>query len=90
MAPERALHLPLLAPFRKRVPLRMHLKARVVVDARGTLGVDLLGGQESFRIRPLLDANAWAVVPAEADALDAGAAVEVVGLGHLQPLAVRA
>jgi molybdopterin molybdotransferase len=90
MAQERALHLPLLAPFRKRVPLRMHLKARVVVDARGTLGVDLLGGQESFRIRPLLDANAWAVVPAEADALDAGAAVEVVGLGHLQPLAVRA
>jgi molybdopterin molybdotransferase len=90
MAPERALRLPLRAPHRKRVPLRMHLKARVVADAHGMLGVELLGGQESFRIRPLLDANAWAVVPAEAETLDAGAPVEVVGLGHLQPLAVHA
>ena len=50
----------------------------------------LLGGQESFRIRPLIDANAWAVIPAGVDALDAGAPVEVVGRGHLEPIPLEA
>jgi molybdopterin molybdotransferase len=90
MATERAMRLALVAPYSKRVPLRMHLKARVAADATGRLGVELLGGQESFRIRPLLDTNAWAVIPAEVQALDAGSPVEVVGLGHLQPVAIPA
>jgi molybdopterin molybdotransferase len=61
---EAPLRLPLLAPYSKRVPLRMHLKARVEVDGDARLGVRILGGQESFRILPLLSANAWAVLPA--------------------------
>ena len=46
--------------------------------------MEVLDGQESYRIRPLSDANAWAVVPADVDALPAGALVDVQGLGHLE------
>lgn len=90
MAPEPDLRLPLAAAYGKRVPLRMHLKARVRLDADARAVVDILGGQESFRIRPLLDANAWAVVDADVDALAAGACVRVASLGHLEPIAVVA
>lgn len=87
---ERALRLPLAAPYAKRVPLRMHLKARVALDDLGQARVHVCGGQESFRIRPLLDANAWAVVPAEVDTMDAGASVDVFGRGHLEPVFLEA
>ena len=86
MPDERVVELPLLAPYAKRAPLRMHLKARVVLDADARACVEILGGQESFRIRPLLDANAWAVVPADVDTLPAGERVRVVGRGHLEPI----
>ena len=86
MGPEREVLLPLLAPYAKRVPLRMHLKARIVIDGDARACVEVLGGQESFRIRPLLGANAWAVVPADVDALAAGARVRVASRGHLEPL----
>lgn len=85
MPDEVPLHLPLRAAYAKRVPLRMHLKARIAMDAESGVCVDLLGGQESFRIRPLLEANAWAVVPAGVDALAAGDPVRVVSRGHLEP-----
>ncbi|GAB6195266.1 molybdopterin molybdotransferase MoeA [Lysobacter xanthus] len=87
---EQVRRLPLLAPYAKRVPLRMHLKARVALDSAGRAAVEILGGQESFRIRPLLDANAWAVVDADVDALDAGAPVQVVTRGHLDALEIAA
>jgi molybdopterin molybdotransferase len=90
MAPERTMRLPLRSAYTKRVPLRMHLKARVAFDAANGLGVEILGGQESFRILPLLASNAWAVVPADVERLEAGALVDVVSRGHLRPLAIGA
>ena len=80
LAPERPLRLPLAAPARKKPGLRFLQKARVVVDGQGRLQVRLLAGQESFRIAPLLAANAWAVLDEEATHLPAGALVEVRGL----------
>lgn len=80
----------LLKPYSKKPRLRFHLKSRLHVDAQGRLGVEVLEGQESYRIRPLASANAWAVVPAEIDALPAGALVDVYGMGHLEfPLPCR-
>lgn len=90
LPPERAFRLPLAEPYRKRFPLRMHLKARVAADDEGVARVHPLNGQESFRIRPLLDANAWAVVPADTEALEAGDFVHVVPRGHLEPLGLEA
>lgn len=86
LAPEQAWRLPLASDYAKRVPLRMHLKARVALDETGRAVVHVLGGQESFRIKPLLHANAWAVVPAAVDRLEAGEPVEVFSRGHLDAL----
>lgn len=84
LAPEPPLRMPLRARFDKQAPLRCFLKGSVAIDAGGQLWASVLPGQESFRIRPLLDANAWVVVPEDAPLTDAGTLVDVYGLGHLQ------
>lgn len=80
---ETPWRVPLAKDFSKKPRLRFHLKARVAMDAQGGLSVQVLEGQESYRIRSLAAANAWAVIPAGADALPAGSLVDVCGLGHL-------
>ncbi|MEY2161209.1 molybdopterin molybdotransferase MoeA [Rhodanobacter sp. FW106-PBR-LB-2-11] len=80
--------VPLAADYAKKPRLRFHLKARVVLDAQGHLVARVLPGQESYRIRPLAEANAWVVVPLDAQALPAGTLVEVCGLGHLESPAI--
>jgi len=81
---ERPLRLPLRERFEKRVPLRCFLKGRLALNGDGQLQATVLPGQESFRLRPLLDTNAWIVLAEDADACDAGSLVDVYGLGHLQ------
>jgi molybdopterin molybdotransferase len=81
---ERPWRVPLAADYAKKPRLRFHLKSRVGVYGAGRLAVTALRGQESYRIRPLAEANAWAVVPVEATALPAGTLVDVYGLGHLE------
>jgi molybdopterin molybdotransferase len=78
---ERPLRLPLLAAARKKTPFRFFQKARLGFDGEGRVAVELLSGQESFRIRPLAQANAWAVLPEDADAFPAGTLIDVHGLG---------
>ncbi|TAL92986.1 MAG: molybdopterin molybdenumtransferase MoeA [Rhodanobacter sp.] len=86
---ERPLRLPLRERFAKRVPLRCFLKGKVILTANGQLCATVLPGQESFKIRPLLDANAWVVVAEDADICEAGSLVDVYGLGHLQPAMIE-
>lgn len=78
--PERPLRLPLAHAVRKKAGLLYFQKARALPDARGRLQVQVLPGQESFRIRPMLDANAWAVLDAGVERLPAGSLVDVYGL----------
>lgn len=85
LAPERPLRLPLARAQDKKAGLRFHLKGRVDCDRTGQLRVSALQGQESFRIHPLLAANAWIVMDAETVSLQAGELVEVYSPGHLQP-----
>lgn len=82
LPPERAWSLPLLHHARKKPGFRLHQKARVVLGSDARLGVELLPGQESFKTRPLLAANAWAALPAESCELPAGSLIEVLPLGH--------
>ncbi len=77
---EQPLLLPLAAEVRKKPGLRFFLKARVALDDRAGLQVDVMAGQESFRIKPLLASNAWAVLDAGAETLQAGTPVPVFGL----------
>lgn len=82
MTPERPIRVPLAAKYRKRAALRFHLKGRLEVDGTGRLQARVLPGQESFRILPLLAANAWIVVPEDAPSPEAGDLVDIYGLGH--------
>lgn len=72
--------------YAKKPRLRFYLKARVDLDAEGRLAATVLAGQESYRIRPLAEANAWAVAPVDAGHLPPGACVDVYSLGHLENL----
>ncbi len=78
--PERALRLPSVGPVQKKAGLQCFFKAHVGLDAAGRLQVRVLQGQESFRIRPLLAANAWAELDAASEGYSAGDKVEVYGL----------
>ena len=53
------------------------------IDGEGRAFADVLPGQESFRLRPLLLSNAWLQRPGEPTTLPAGHAVAVFPLGHL-------
>jgi molybdopterin molybdotransferase len=80
---ETPRRVPLARPFRKGPKLRLHLKSRLRLDDHGQLSVEVLDGQESYRIHPLAETDVWAIVPAEIDELPAGALVDVYGLSHL-------
>lgn len=48
--------------LKKKKGLRFFAKARAEVDLEGQLLVEILEGQESFKISPLMQANCWAVI----------------------------
>lgn len=79
---ERAWSLPLLHDARKKPGFRLHQKARVVLGHDARLGVELLPGQESFKTRPLLAANAWAALPEDLAELPPGTLIDVLPPGH--------
>lgn len=83
LVPERPLQVPLAASFKKRAPLRFHLKGGLELDQHGQLQARVLPGQESFRIAPMAQANCWIVVEDTHEAPAAGELVKVYGLGHL-------
>ncbi|HET8900144.1 MAG TPA: gephyrin-like molybdotransferase Glp [Rhodanobacteraceae bacterium] len=88
LATERPLRLPLAADYDKRTDFRCFLKGRVTLDADGRARAEVLDGQESFRIRPLLATTAWVVLDETAGPVRAGSLVDVHGLGHWQPPAI--
>lgn len=84
--PEEPLRIPLKADFTKVPSLRFHARAWVGRNDAGGLEVTILPGQESFRLLPMLQANAWAVIPEGRPGATRGERVEVYGLGHRQPV----
>lgn len=86
LPPEQAVTLPLEASLPARAGLRFHNKARLRLGANAGLRVEILAGQESFRIAPLLAATCWAIQPEDAPDLPAGAPIAVLPPGHLLPL----
>ncbi len=84
LPPERPLRIPLATAVHKKPGFRLLQKARVEPVDGGRLQVVLLRGQESFRLAPLVAANAWAVLPEAGSELDAGSPIEVHGLDREQ------
>lgn len=73
----RPLQVALAHEAQKKPGFVMMQKASLQLAADGRLTVRLLKGQESFKTAPLLAANAWAVLPEDADSLPAGTLVPV-------------
>ena len=90
LPPERPLQATLGEAFEKRVAMTCFLKARLCAGAAGGMSAEVLPGQESFRILPLVAANAWVVVPEQIMRRERAELVDVYGLGHLQPPALDA
>jgi molybdopterin molybdotransferase len=63
--------------WRKPAQMTFFGKGVVCVDAQGCLQAAMLPGQESYRIAPLAQANAWLVLPAGAAEVAAGSLVSV-------------
>jgi molybdopterin molybdotransferase len=80
MPPERECPALTIAPVRGRDRLCFFAKAYAETDATGCRRVQILPGQESFRIAPLLRANCWAIVPAGAGEIPAGGTLATLPL----------
>lgn len=80
LPPERPLRAPLAESVDKKPGFCMLQKTRLQCDDQGQLSATVMKGQESFRIRPMLQSNAWAVLPEQDASLPAGAVVELYGL----------
>ena len=83
---EQPLRAALKSAFGKVPQLRFHARALVSLDGAGALEVEIMQGQESFRVLPMVQANAWAVIPEGQPGGARGEPVEVYGLGHWQPI----
>ena len=78
MPPETPLQVPLLESIRVTAGLRRFFKARLRHTDPSGMGLELLEGQESYRIGSLLQANAWAVLHEDANELPAGTLVDAL------------
>lgn len=65
-------------PFLKKGSFRQFLKARAYINKQAQLCVTILMGQESFKVRPLLKANAWVIVEEEMNQLNSGDLVPII------------
>lgn len=68
------------AAIRRRGDLVFFAKARTTIGAGAVSQVEILPGQESFKISPLLSANCWAIVPPGGGSVPAGELVDVAPL----------
>ena len=78
MPPEIPLRVRLLDSVHVAAGLRRFFKARVRQTGSSGMGVELLEGQESYRIGPLLQANAWAGLDEDATELPLGTLVDAL------------
>ena len=87
LAPEELHRARSQGRIRKREELRFFGKARARVNDDARLEVQLLPGQESFKIASLMLANCWAIVPEGRDTVAPGELIDVAPLyptGFLQ------
>jgi len=80
MKSEGAVTARLLMPSPKKKGLRFFKKAHVSVAYGGKLHLDILKGQESFKIHPLLQANCWASFTEDQSGNEVGESIEVYPL----------
>ena len=66
--------------LKKKKGLRFFAKACAEVNSEGQLLVEILAGQESFKISPLMQANCWAIIDEDCTSAMPGQLVQVAPL----------
>lgn len=66
--------------FYKKSGLHMILKGRMEYWDDGSITVDILDGQESFKTSPFLNMNCWVHMPEDADTIKSGDVIETFPL----------
>ncbi len=79
-APEKPVTAVLKNDFSKQSPFRFFMKAACEVGEDGRLVVDILPGQESFKIKPMLSQNCWAIIPEDGLSVKAGSLIDIYPL----------
>ncbi len=77
MPTEQPLTARLLTAAPKKTGLHFFRKARVNVATGGKLQLEILAGQESFKIQPMLKANCWAMFTPEQTGTEIGEAIAI-------------
>ncbi len=77
---ESDLTASLKTPMGKKQGMRFFAKARAMSSDAGQLQVEVLPGQESFKISPLMNANCWLIADEETEEMDAGTLVKIAPL----------
>ena len=73
---ERSFKAKLKNSYSKKKNFTRFLKSRVVINKKGALEVEVLKGQESFRIKSFTKANAWALFRSGKSAFKKGELIE--------------
>ncbi len=63
LSPEKPIRAILKNSFEKNKNLTRFVKSKINTTQNGKVEVELLSGQESFRINPFVRSNVWAVLP---------------------------
>ncbi len=61
--PEKPIYAELKNNFKKKKNLTRFVKSKISTTVNGKVLVELLPGQESFRIKSFIKSNVWAVLP---------------------------
>lgn len=69
--------------FTKKGDFRQFLKAKLIFDEGGQLIAKIADGQESFKISPMAESNAWVTLPGEKHEWRAGDNVMVTPYGEI-------
>ncbi|PCI51066.1 MAG: molybdopterin molybdenumtransferase MoeA [Alphaproteobacteria bacterium] len=80
MKPENPVQAVLKNDFSKDSLFRFFQKSFCQHDEKGRLVVEILPGQESFKIKPMLAQNCWAVIPEGGLSLKAGTMIDIYPL----------
>ncbi|MCX7117824.1 MAG: molybdopterin molybdotransferase MoeA [Legionellales bacterium] len=70
-------------PVKKKQGLKQFFKAQAFVNAEAVLCADILPGQESSKVKPLIKANAWVILNEETTSAEVGHPVQLVLTGAL-------
>jgi len=76
MKQERSFKAKLKNSYSKKKNFTRFLKSKIVINSKGALEVEVLKGQESFRIKSFTEANAWALFRSGKSAFKKGELIE--------------